>query len=104
MSKDIKLSMDFKQLPQQLGQAGHKIARYIPILFFVIVAGVYGFLLLQIGTYSKAGPDESVVTAQTAGISPNIDKEAIEQIKQLQDNSVNVQSLFDQARSNPFNE
>lgn len=104
MSKDVNLNINFKDIPSQLGHTGHALARYIPLMFLVIIASIYSFLLIEIGTISNTGPDESAVANQTASISPNIDKKAIEQMKALQDNSVNVQTLFEQARSNPFNE
>ncbi len=102
MSKDINI--DMKALPQLLSQAGHKLLRYVPILFFISVAATYGFVLLRISTLSSAQPDNSTVVSETAKLTPHIDKSAVQQLESLKDNSVNVQTLFNESRDSPFND
>lgn len=103
MSKDLKL--DIKSVPAKLGDLLNKFKRYEVILFVVLVAGVYSFLVLRINNLQNAQPNtvsgtEKVTTAAT----PRIDPKLVQQLQQLQDNSVSVKSLFDEARSNPFQE
>lgn len=104
MSKDINMSINLKELPQELARLGHKIAPYIPLVFFVLVATVYGIVLLRITMLSNAQPDASAVSAQITELTPHIDKASAAKLKGLEDNSVNVQSLFNDARGNPFGE
>jgi hypothetical protein len=100
MSKNISL----KELPQQLAHAGQKMLGLAPILFILVAAGLYGFLLLRIATLSNIQPDASSVNSEISKLSPHIDQKAAAQLQSLEDNSVNVQTLFNQARDNPFGE
>ena len=99
-NKDINL----KDLPRQLADLGHKITRMAPLLFLLVVAALYGFLLVQIMLQSNAQPDESEVTTEISKLTPHIDQKSASQLQTLEDNSVNVQSLFNDARTNPFGE
>jgi hypothetical protein len=102
MSKDI--NVNFKDLPKELSQLGHKIAPYVPLIFFVLVATVYGAILLRITVLSSAKPDATVVSTQVSELTPHIDTSSVQKLQSLEDNSVNVQSLFNDARGNPFGE
>lgn len=71
--------------------------------FIVIVIIIYGFLALRINNLSNAQPSQSSIDNQTNPVATaHIDKNVIQQIEQLKDNNVNVQTLFEQARTNPF--
>lgn len=83
---------------------GNQLYQYRILLFFVLLAGVYSIILLRINTLSQAQPSATDVTVQTTQKSLKVDPTVVEKIQQLQDNSVSVQSLFDQARQNPFHE
>jgi hypothetical protein len=92
-----------KELPALALEGLSRIRRYAIVLFLLLVAAVYGFLLLHIGNLHNVQPG-SVDSSQqtTAAATPHIDPKLVKQLQQLQDNSVNVKTLFDQARSNPF--
>ncbi len=99
MSKQLSL----KGLPLQLTAIVGKLKRYSLPVFLIFVAGVYGFVLLRINNLSQAAPSDQAVTSQVqAAKVPHIDAAVVKQLETLQDNSVSVQSLFDEARSNPF--
>lgn len=102
MNKDMNISL--KDLPKQLAATGHKLTPYLPIVFFVIVAIVYGFVLLRITMLSNAQPTESAISSKVSELTPHIDKTAAQQLQSLENNNVNVQTLFNQARANPFGE
>jgi len=99
------MKLDPKALPEKLADVFHKISRYRIFLFFLLLAAVYGFLFYRIGALNNAEPDPTALSSQnqTAQV-PRINPSVVNQLQQLQDNSVNVQTLFDQARSNPFQE
>lgn len=82
-----------------------KLRRYSVPLFLLFLLAIYGFLALRVIMLDQVQPDPSDVTAKlkTAGV-PHIDQDVLNKIQQLQDNSVQVQTLFDKARSNPFQE
>lgn len=71
--------------------------------FLALIVLLYGFVLLKINTLSNAQPSEDSITSQVkAARVPHIDQTVVSQLKSLHDNSVSVQALFDQSRSNPF--
>jgi hypothetical protein len=60
-------------------------------------------VLLKINSLSNVQPSSTVVTSQVKTVAiPQIDPTVVKQIQNLQDNSVSVQALFNQARTNPF--
>jgi hypothetical protein len=97
-------NLDLKQLPAALGAFGRKLFGAAPLLFFVLIALLYGFLLLRIGMLSNIQPDSSDVSKEISQLTPHIDKNTASRLQTLEDNSVNVQTLFNDARNNPFGE
>ncbi|MDB5164862.1 MAG: hypothetical protein JWL89_488 [Candidatus Saccharibacteria bacterium] len=80
-----------------------QIRRYGVIIFLVFVMSLYGFIVFRIHNLSGAQPTADAINSQIqASHTPHIDQQVIKQLQSLQDNSVNVQTLFDQARNNPF--
>jgi len=80
-----------------------RVRRYSLLLFLAFVIVVYGFVLLRINNLSNAQPSEDAINSQVKAASiPHIDPDIVEQLQSLQDNSVSVKTLFNQARKNPF--
>jgi hypothetical protein len=79
--------------------------RYAWLICLVFLVAIYGFMVWRIGVLASIPPDPNQVSAQlkTAQV-PHVDKNALKAIQDLQDNSVSVQTLFSQARDNPFQE
>lgn len=99
------MNLDLKQLPKILKRVGKKIQRYLIIASFVAMFGLYAFLVLQISSASQKEPNQDDVTAQISTIKRlKIDQASIDKIQQLQDQNVVVQSLFEEARKDPFKE
>lgn len=79
------------------------VKHYSFIIFVVFVALLYGFIAYRINSLGNMEPSSNDVTSQVnAAQIPHIDQNVVKQLQSLQDNSVNVQTLFNQARSNPF--
>jgi hypothetical protein len=99
--KDLKL----KSLLVIGSKAGAAFRRYGGVMFFLLFACVYAFIILRINTLSNVQADQSQAVSQAGATAvPRIDANAAKQLKSLQDNSVNVQTLFEQTRTNPFQE
>lgn len=82
-----------------------QIGRYRVVIFLLAVVGIYGFVLFQINALNSVQPTQDQINSQSNPIrTAHIDKKVVNQLQSLQDNSVNVKTLFDQARSNPFQE
>jgi len=79
--------------------------RYAPVLFCLFLALIYGFVVyrVQVLNASEPAPADVATQSRTASV-PHIDPKVLSQLQKLQDNSVSVQSLFDDARQNPFQE
>lgn len=101
MSKDINLNLS--DLPAKLSGLSRKVGAYKVFIFFLAVAALYGFIVFRINTFNNTPASTSEETAQAVP-QPHIDPATIAKIQSLQDNSVSVQSLFDSARQNPFQE
>lgn len=101
-----KKQLNFKTLPDQISAIGKRLGRYRMIIFILLVAAVYGFTILRINTLDNAQPSSTdTASAQTSPtVIPSVDQSAVEKLQQLQNNSVSVQALFEQARNNPFAE
>jgi hypothetical protein len=89
----------------QLRQILNEFVRLRVIFFVAFVVVIYSFIVWRVDILTKVQPSEGSVAAQeSASANPHIDPTTVSKIKQLQDNSVSVQTLFNQARQNPFQE
>ncbi len=77
------------------------LKRYRLLLFLAFIVAAYGYLLLQINAATNIAPAASTEVT-TARATPHIDQTVVNQLQQLQDNSVSAKALFNQARTNPF--
>lgn len=75
-----------------------------PLIFVVFLIAVYGFLAWRITSLLQTEPDPNAVSAQLQSVDVKVDATALKKMEQLKDNNVSVQTLFDNARSNPFQE
>jgi hypothetical protein len=76
---------------------------YRVVLFVVFVALIYGFVLQRISSLVHAEPSEQAISSQVQTTKlPRIDPKIVQQLQALEDNSVSVKTLFNEARSNPF--
>ncbi|HSX06408.1 MAG TPA: hypothetical protein VLG92_01665 [Candidatus Saccharimonadia bacterium] len=101
--KNNDIHLNINDIPAQLAGLTRKANAYRAFLFFLLVASLYGFIIWRINVSNNTSASASEETAQTVA-QPHIDAATIQKIQNLQDNSVRVQSLFDNARQNPFHE
>ena len=94
---------DVKSIIPKLMAGLRKLKPYAGVALFLLFAGVYGFLLVRINALSSPSIDDSEVLTQ-AKATPRINAKDAQQLEKLEDNSVNVQTLFEQGRKNPFQE
>lgn len=99
----MKTSFGGLSIPRKYSDKLVALRRYRVIGFIVLLALLYGFLLTRINTLSNLEPTEEAIVEQVkAAKVPRIDDEIVQQLESLEDNSVSVQALFNEARSNPF--
>lgn len=95
--------VDIKSMPDQVSARARQLQPYSLAIFLVFVGLIYGFILFRINSLGAVEPSPDAVTSQVkAAQIPHIDEAVVKQLESLQDNSVSVKALFDQARSNPF--
>ena len=79
--------------------------RYALFMFFIIFLGLFGFLVFRINQYARVEPSEDAIQDKLKAVQrPKVDQAVLDKIQQLQAQNVEVNSLFDKARNNPFNE
>ena len=95
--------IDLKAIQASAAQALHALRKYANVLIFLVFTGVYGFMIVHINSLSNPTIDESEVLAEAKSLpAPKIDEESAKKLQSLKDNSVNVQTLFEQGRTDPF--
>lgn len=99
------MKLEVKDIPKKLLPLLEKAKRYKTLFFIISLALIFGFLILKINTYAQTEPSEDAVTEKLTTIQrPKIDPNALAKIQQLEDQNIEVKSLFEQARDNPFSE
>lgn len=89
----------------QLNSLAQFVNRYKAIAFFLVITTLYGFIIWRINVLSTApASQEAIAEVEKAATQPRINEATIKKMESLQDNSVRVQTLFNDARNNPFEE
>lgn len=81
------------------------LTKYLVFIFIMIVVIVYGYLVFHINTLASQEPGDDAVAERLKTVQrPRIDEDTLKKIQQLEDQNIQVQTLFQQARDNPFTE
>ncbi|SRR5690554_4946691 len=81
------------------------IKRFRFILVFVAFSVMYAYVLMQVNAISSRVPSEKQITDKTtAAPRTKIDPEMAKQITSLEEESIDIKTLFNEARKNPFAE
>ena len=100
-----KPSLNIKSAPSRLINFLGRLRQYSVVGFLVLVAGLYAFLVFSVNDLVNQQPSSDAINSQVKSANiPYIDEKVVKQLKSLQDNSVSVQALFNEARNNPFQE
>ncbi|MBL8121265.1 hypothetical protein JNM87_00760 [Candidatus Saccharibacteria bacterium] len=100
-----KQTLDAKIIKKQLRIIMHAVNRYRSIIIFVVITSLYGYIVWRINVLSNAPPSQSDISnAQQSVPRPKISDSTVRKLQSLEDNSVRVQTLFNEARQNPFQE
>ena len=71
----------------------------------LIVLCVFGFIVYRISYFNGAEPTETAIEEQLkTSTRPKIDKALVEKLVNLESDNIQVKSLFNQVRENPFSE
>lgn len=98
-------SIDIKTLQASAGKLFASVNKYRGFIFFLLLTSLYGYIVWRINVLSSAPPKAAdVTTAQQNTSLSGIPETTVQKLEGLEDNSVRVQSLFNEARQNPFQE
>lgn len=79
------------------------IVRYAVVIFVVSVVGIFTYMTLSIARYANLDPTTSQEEDRKASVSAvKLDEKSVNKIKELQDQNISIESLFDNGRANPF--
>lgn len=93
------------KLQAQLQKITGYFRRYVVIICFLIFGAMYGYLIYTSGQQVASEPSEDQISTQFTGAKrPKVDEDAAETLVRLQDQNIEVQTLFNDARNNPFAE
>lgn len=96
-------NLDTKSLILITQKGLHYLQRYASFLFIIGVLLIYTFLVLRINALANVSPtDEAIAEKANTVKRLKLDQTSIDKIEQLEDQNVGVQSIFDKARTNPF--
>ena len=77
--------------------------QHLMILFIAVTVIIYGFLSFHVINGVNSQPNSNTLNQQSNSTQAiRIDQKSLNKLRALQDNSVNIQSLFNEARNNPF--
>lgn len=81
------------------------IKRYRVIMFALFFLAMYTYLIVQINTLAQSEPDPAVVAENINTVKRlKVDQSSINKILELEEQNIEVKSLFQDARDNPFTE
>lgn len=99
------MNLEVKDLSAKLLPILHKAKKYTALAFFLAIFGLYGFLMYRINVLTSMEPSEDAILEQMVKTrTPKIDQQAVDTMLQLEETNVEVKSIFDEARNNPFQE
>lgn len=99
------MNADLKDLKPILMKTLHWLKRYGLVIGLVVVAMMYAGLIIQINLLNRREPTDQQVTEKLEKIvQPSVNEDTVNKMKDLEENSAEVKSLFKDARDNPFQE
>lgn len=101
MAKNVDIGGSLKAISSLF----HKLASYLGLAFVLAMLGLYSFLVFRINSLTTSDPTEESITQALSTVQrPKLDQTIVEKVQSLEDNSVEVKALFQEARDNPFSE
>ncbi len=101
MSKNL----DLKAIVPQAKKYFFVVQKHLAFIFVIVVLLSYVFVVWKISSLATVEPTQDEETAALSATAiPKVNKEAVSQIEALESTNAEVHSLFEDARSNPFQE
>lgn len=99
------MKLDINKFLSKLSPLLDFLKKYAVFIFVIFMLIIFSFLVFRINQFSKVSPSESDLTDKLKTVQrPKIDQKIVDKILELESQNIKVQSLFEQARNDPFNE
>lgn len=99
------MKLELKDISAKTAPLLEKLKSYMVFMFIIFVLILISFLVFRVNQYSKRQPSELDVTEKLQAIPrPRVDEGVVTRIQNLRDQNVQVKTLFQEARNNPFAE
>lgn len=99
------MKLSIKELPKLLKPVKTYAEEYGTFLIIFAVLILFGFVFYRIGYFNNLEPSEASIDEKLLTVQrPKIDKSIVEKLENLEQQNIQVQALFNQARENPFRE
>jgi hypothetical protein len=102
-AEKAKRDIDLKAIKKQIVKFTKAESKHAAFLGIMIVLLLYVVMVWKISSLATAEPSSDETAVAQSNI-PKVDKRAVNQILNLEQNNTQVHSLFNQARNNPFQE
>ena len=101
----MTMNTSINDLQKQVQPIGRWARKYAAFIYVLIILGVYVFLVQYIGGLIQDEPGQAAIDSKLTPVNRlKIDQDALQQITELESQNIEVKTLFDQARQNPFTE
>ena len=82
-----------------------KFKRYHVLIFLLTFLGIYGFLIIRVSNLTQSEPTSAQLGESLGEVKRlRLDQDSIDNLLELEEQNIEVRSLFEQARDNPFTE
>jgi hypothetical protein len=97
--------MNTNALTTKLKALLQTLQEHVAIVVIVAFAAIYGTILFKINSLTSHEPTDKAVSDQLKTVRrPRIDQQAVNTMTHLEDQNVKTQTIFNEARQNPFTE
>lgn len=81
------------------------IKRFRFLIAFTVFSSMYGYILMQVNAINAREPSMKQITEKViAAPRTKVDEELVDKISSLEEQNVQVKTIFNEARKNPFAE
>lgn len=99
------MNLDLKKIPAFFAPALNKLKKYSGFIIVLLILAAFAFIIVRIRYYANIEPTQAEIDTKLQDLKRvQINQEAIDKIEKLQSTNVDVKSLFENARDNPFAE
>lgn len=93
------------QTPSAFTNIASFVKQHALVLSIALFACLAGYILFLTSQLTQMQPDQTSIDAELSGVArPSIDESVVNTITNLEDRNIEIKSIFEEARDNPFSE